>query len=307
MLIFYLEGGQIKLEYKEIILEDVLSEIINTGKIESIYLFGSRAYKTNSTRSDIDIILYGKEVDHVFAKRFYQKYKFLDIFIGDKNVISSPINQSTIKRKSKFKSLLKQLEALKLWDKKRGFYNRSYLHQKVYEAQSFLLSAQGFSEEFKTVKKLINNPKLQDRCKYYLNESLTCYVNNCITGSVSMVGCVCELLIDELIDGCIKQDNALNSVSANFATIISAQHGAKQRLNQLDIYFRNNKTLFNSLGYFELDVTMKMFDVVRQYRNNADHPLNFQFEKGYCDMIFMQLGLHLEKILNLIEYLNITY
>lgn len=74
-------------------LKDIIDELITRlADVESIYMFGSRAYNTGSARSDLDLIIYANsDVKHStnLIRAFQRKYWFLDIFSGGPKQITS--------------------------------------------------------------------------------------------------------------------------------------------------------------------------------------------------------------------------
>lgn len=103
-------------------LKDILRAIVTRcPNIEEVYLFGSRAYKTGSRRSDIDILFYAPTPIPASALLpwVHTEYPPLDIFLTtDKLTIHSIINGSARHDAS---SIIKKLDAALLWDKANGF------------------------------------------------------------------------------------------------------------------------------------------------------------------------------------------
>lgn len=112
-------------DLKEII--DALSE--EHPEIEELYLFGSRAYKTNSLRSDIDILAFtdGVLAPHLVNEWLHDEYPLVDLFTSyDKTVASSVVNGSVVRYRNdgKSKDLIDQLDAVFLWSKSKGYSNK---------------------------------------------------------------------------------------------------------------------------------------------------------------------------------------
>jgi hypothetical protein len=103
-------------------LQDIIRELAaHCPEIEEIYLFGSRAYKTGSRRSDIDILLYSPIpiAASILLPWVHTKYPPLDIFLTtDKLSVQSIINGSA---RYDANSIIKRLDAILLWDKNAGF------------------------------------------------------------------------------------------------------------------------------------------------------------------------------------------
>lgn len=100
-----------------------LSEFPETS---ALYLFGSRAYETNSIRSDFDILAVSNEELCVAEINDFIPIVFpmVDLFIADPTLTcaNSAANGSRIQlRKEKYCSLIEQLDAIQLWHIDTGF------------------------------------------------------------------------------------------------------------------------------------------------------------------------------------------
>lgn len=296
------------IQIETINLKEKIDELTNLFSIDRIYLFGSRAYGTNSTRSDIDLIIVGENIPSVFIIQYHASNECLDIFIGSDKSIHSPVTGAVIEKRG-FLSIYKQLDAKLLWSKNGGYIkeNEKYLIQNIYLNQSFLVSAIPYAEEFLDLKREINNPDISSECQIYLNESLASYSHNCYTACVAMLGCAYECIINELIDACEKKNIHDNPTDTSFESNIKSKTKAKQRMEGIKDYLKQDVQFYKGLGFDKIDETFNMFDLIRQYRNNADHPSNFQFEKEYCETLFAGTKLHLKKIIKLITDLNAMY
>ena len=293
------------IQTKKVNLKDDISELQNRfSSISKIYLFGSRAYKTNSTRSDIDLIIVAdKQIPTSDLQVFRETHKYLDLFVGDNSSVLSIANGACI-RKRGLKSLIKQLDAVLLWSKKHGFANECYLEQFVFEAQQFFDSAMPYPKQFISLKSKLNNPLLSPECQFYFQESLVDFVNECFLSSVAMFGLACECMIDDLSCKCTNKYQADEPSKTWRHEYSNDSDTAKSKLLGLEKYFVDYKRDFRGYGFTELDISIRAFDVVRNYRNNADHPLGYTFTYDDCCLMFMAMSIHIDKILNLIDYLN---
>lgn len=100
------------------ILEHVVSRLHG---VEAIYLFGSRAHRSGSLRSDIDLLVYSKEqLDLATALTLQDDIPPLDIFRSrDMRFAESVVNGSTIRARFPM-SLKTTLSAILLWDRRDG-------------------------------------------------------------------------------------------------------------------------------------------------------------------------------------------
>jgi predicted nucleotidyltransferase len=90
--------------------------------INKIFLFGSRAYKTNSPRSDIDLLVYSDKPipNSEITEWLNSVFPPVDFFkTTDMKIAESAINGSAVS--SAAESLDKKLDAIELWDKADGF------------------------------------------------------------------------------------------------------------------------------------------------------------------------------------------
>lgn len=100
-------------------LKSAITPITKFEGVEEIYLFGSRAYKTGSVRSDIDILVYAPSgVNQTDADEAFGKECALDIFeTVDKINARSLVNDSRISRTD----LINKLDAVLVWSKDSDF------------------------------------------------------------------------------------------------------------------------------------------------------------------------------------------
>ena len=100
-------------------ISDKLSE--EFPQVERIYLFGSRRYKTKSSRSDIDLLI--EFNDHVKQKRIIEFSEelcsALDIFKLENGKATSFHNDSYIEYDDN-SELLQNLNAIEIWNKREG-------------------------------------------------------------------------------------------------------------------------------------------------------------------------------------------
>ena len=105
-----------------VLIESLSKQFSN---VVSVYLFGSRAYQTNSKRSDIDLLIsFNSEkavCDRSKVLKFQEGYPYIDIFINREYSAQSVVNNSEILRKDASIPLERQLDAILIWDIKNGF------------------------------------------------------------------------------------------------------------------------------------------------------------------------------------------
>lgn len=92
--------------------------------IDSIYIFGSRRYKTDSIRSDIDLISTISDRIKISNLReyFLENCTAIDLFVLEGSRAISVANESFVEDKSE-EALLSKLGAVKLFSRSTGFTN----------------------------------------------------------------------------------------------------------------------------------------------------------------------------------------
>lgn len=111
-------------------LKDFITKlVIKFPSIQECYLFGSRAYKTGSLRSDIDILLHtNKPLPQTEVTRFCRYYTPIDLFVTtDCKTAISLTNGSAIDDNSG--NLIHKLDAILIWDKNNKFTEDKSLHK----------------------------------------------------------------------------------------------------------------------------------------------------------------------------------
>lgn len=121
-------------------LKNFLSKlVIKFPTINSCYLFGSRAYKTGSLRSDIDVLVYTeKPLKQAQVTRFCECYKPIDLFETSDNITAKSLtNGSAIYDKE---NLIEKLDAILLWERGNGFKNDSFHKHEILKNADFIPS-----------------------------------------------------------------------------------------------------------------------------------------------------------------------
>lgn len=108
-------------------LKEIIDELIKRhNEIDAVYLFGSRAYKTGSYRSDIDLLAVVKQPIAISNVNSWLHDKFppVDLFTTiDEINASSVVNGSVVvfRNDGKSKNLFEQLDAILLWKEGVGY------------------------------------------------------------------------------------------------------------------------------------------------------------------------------------------
>jgi hypothetical protein len=106
-------------------LKAIITKLI-TGyaQISSIRMFGSRRYRTRSTRSDLDLLVFTNSYLTPEDLRDFalKECPIIDFFIAEGPAARSCANGSTVKGFSRG-DLISRLGAILIWDRSRGFAN----------------------------------------------------------------------------------------------------------------------------------------------------------------------------------------
>lgn len=167
-------------------LKEIVTEISKKHpEITQVYLFGSRAYKTNSFRSDIDLLAISNNVpvsDASVNAWLHKAYPPVDLFCSyDSVVAKSVINGSCIQfdcgNKWGFKTLFEQLDAKLLWDKESGFANNfsGWIQQTLngVDYKMSIIPSYAIPDFSDTVNKALQTLEASGVKTYYAGSSLT--------------------------------------------------------------------------------------------------------------------------------------
>ena len=92
--------------------------------ISEVYLFGSRLHRTRSTRSDVDLLITVDETVIAEEVRDFalKECPALDFFLIEQGIATSCSNGTKVRSSNK-KQLIKNLGAVKIWNKSKNFLN----------------------------------------------------------------------------------------------------------------------------------------------------------------------------------------
>ncbi len=272
----------------------------NFPNIEEIHIFGSRGYQTNSKRSDIDLLLSPLKSAPILDKTQLQKFQDgfppVDLFINREYSAQSLVNNSEILKRTE-KSLIEQLEAKCLWKKDKGFCveNSVYFSQEIIKHQEFHASYIPQYDPFVTFEAIISScSQITPTQRLYLDEAVKCYSNQCYLGFLSMMGTYYE---DLLISFCNVYYNRVSThLSAYLANYINdvipanRKLGAKKRLENLINFIKNvpnEPKHFKANGIEAITEFETVFDIIRLYRNDIDHPNGIVYDASDCNSIIL--------------------
>lgn len=301
-------------------LEKIISEmVLECSEISEVYLFGSRAYKTNSRRSDFDLIVFCKtweSLDIRKLKMFREKYGYLDIFVGNKYGITSICNNSSIAKREK--KLIKQLDAILLWNQK-GFAkkNKSFLTQEIIRGYYLPPSELNNNDPLHHLYKFENvyTSRLDIKKRTYLENASRAYNSFSILGFIAIIGSFFERSLIDLFESynnrvLTKFSSAIQNIY--LSTVLNSNMGIKNRMDKFidfvktyDVDGRGKLVFYKN--YFpgkSTNIIGTTFDFVRIYRNDVDHCLEYNYSLNDCRDILNLFKENVPSIYDAIEELN---
>lgn len=307
-----------KYNLKEIDLEKIIEEmspLFFDNKV-FIYLFGSRAYQTNSTRSDIDLIIFSeKPLNENKLKIFMNSHKYLDFFVGNEEYIHSLVNDSSISLRGGFNSLIQQLDAVLLWDSVNGFCenNFSFLFQTIKGNVKWHPSSFSGIDPIISIKKFVKNyfSQINDRQLAFLNEGIECYENENWLAFISMIGAYLEtLILDLIVTYELRVNVKINSLLPDYHLNIGdigLNIGVKSRMERFVAFITTNDANFGKLylkNKAHVTFIETTFDIARRFRNNVDHCLEYQYDEDTCSSIILLFNGNVQTVVDAISLLR---
>lgn len=162
--------------------------ISNCPQIKEIYLFGSRAYRTGSFRSDIDLIACLSEgiPDRPLRDDLHQEFPSVDLFLSTSDQCARSItNGSVINKRSNYDTVFEQVDAIRLWDNKNGFNEDfKYWSQTIAKGINFCMSvipSYPMESPEETVEKLLANLSAAKIHTYFAGTNIPQIANSIVS------------------------------------------------------------------------------------------------------------------------------
>lgn len=166
-------------------LREIVSDIcLHHKEVSRIYLFGSRAYKTNSFRSDIDLLVITENIpiaDVVINAWLQDKYPPVDLFCSYDSVVAKSVtNGSCIQYNSNntrgYQSLADQLDAKLLWTKEENFSEQffDWIQQTIHGVnfQMSIIPSYPIPDFTKTIHEALGSLEASGIKTYYTGSSI---------------------------------------------------------------------------------------------------------------------------------------
>lgn len=308
-----LDSENIKVWDLQKIIEDLL---VRFHDVEQIYLFGSRAYGTNSKRSDIDLLisfLGNTTVDKTRLKAFQESYPATDIFLWRSTSASSIVNDSEILQRDPAVPLWKQLDAILLWDSTSGFCeaHRDYFLQGTRANIVFRPSYIPFPDTTCEFRRIVNNDHRFSPIEAdYLKAAADCLEIDCYLGFISMLGAFYEELLIEIVSAYQKRVAAqFPALLVNYQNAVVGAFQASKRLIQFQSFLssQHEEPFLSRGGIQNVNQLTISFDIIRRYRNEVDHPSDTHPNREICDDQMSCFVRYIKDYLDFIDYLKRLY
>ncbi len=156
------------------------------------------------------------------------------------------------------------------------------------------------------IKFLINNSNIDGLQKKYLFEACECGDKNNLLSATVMLGASAEIL---LLDLCKAYKNYLDkqgdsTVSDAFERKVVKAKCAHDRLMEFLKRANSNASLFQSLGFEDINLNFSFFDIIRQTRNDSGHPTGNVITNEQFKMMLSNYQHFLPKVIEAIDKLN---
>lgn len=156
------------------------------------------------------------------------------------------------------------------------------------------------------IKFLINNSNVDGLQKKYLFEACECGDKNNLLSATVMLGASAEIL---LLDLCKAYKNYLDkqgdsTVSDAFERKVVKAKCAHDRLMEFLKRANSNASLFQSLGFEDINLNFSFFDIIRQTRNDSGHPTGNVITNEQFKMMLSNYQHFLPKVIEAIDKLN---
>lgn len=253
---------------KYVDLQEEIEKIVNIApQVNQVYIFGSRAFKTDSRSSDIDLLVISQTSTSLAAQRDYVEdiYNPLDIFetTSVKNYAKSIKTGGYIHIRPigffKQKNLVKQLQAILLWDRASQSFTKeieNFRNIEVYNEARFLGSVMpemsNIINHLDFIKNYCKEHNLPDTLLGTTEKEILCKVAEIIKIPFETT----------FFNACIKSGNA-------------------KRFNK-DLIRIENEYDFQNLIYFILKPWLPSISIL----NNRDAVIIIDGNKKVADLIF---------------------
>ena len=300
--------------------KDIINLTNKCSEIGEVYLFGSRGYQTHSRRSDFDLIVFPKEgvnLDQRSILLYIADAPYLDIFIGSPYSIISLSNNSFINLKSCFESIVEQLDAIKLWDSNDGFVESSkhLLIQELLDDTYFPPSELSNNKPTHSVYKFRSrySSQLDDKRNTFLDSAIRAYNNSNPLAMIALIGSFFETTLLTLFSSYEQRviakgfdSNAYeqNVIQSSRRIKDGVYTRLKAFINFIDSVEHDQSFYSNYLSNEKSPFIIATFDVVRRFRNEVDHSLEFSFTMSDCNTCLILFERHLPLVYDAIALLE---
>lgn len=156
------------------------------------------------------------------------------------------------------------------------------------------------------IKFLIDNPSIDELQKRYLFEACECGDKNNLLSATVMLGASAELLLLDLCNAykCYLDKQGDTVAADAFDRKVIKAKCAHDRLSEFFKRAKSNATLFQSLGFEDIDLNFNFFDIIRKTRNDSGHPTGNTITNEQFKMLLSNYQHFLPKVIKAIDTLN---
>lgn len=156
------------------------------------------------------------------------------------------------------------------------------------------------------IKFIIDNSQIDELQKRYLFEACECGDKNNLLSATVMLGASAEILLLDFCKAykCYLDRQGDSTASDAFERKVINARCAHDRLFEFLKRANSNATLFQSLGFEDINLNFSFFDVIRQTRNDSGHPTGNTITGEQFKMILSNYQHFLPKVLDAISILK---
>lgn len=156
------------------------------------------------------------------------------------------------------------------------------------------------------IKFIIDNPQIDELQKRYLFEACECGDKNNLLSATVMLGASAKILLLDLCKAykCYLDRQGDTTVSDAFERKVVNARCAHDRLIEFLKRANSNATLFQSLGFEDINLNFSFFDIIRQTRNDSGHPTGNTITGEQFKMILSNYQHFLPKVIDAINTLK---
>lgn len=155
------------------------------------------------------------------------------------------------------------------------------------------------------IKFVMDNTELSELQKQYLYEACECGDKNNLLAATVMLGASAEMMLIEMCEAYkkyLENTSSAEAVSAFERKVINAKC-ANDRLTEFLKRAKSNASVFNKLGFENIELNFAFLDIIRKTRNDSGHPTGNTVDQEQFKMLIANYQAILPKMLRAIKLL----